>query len=152
MVRRNLLALLIIIPLAATCLASSDETAMGAYSYSSKSLRVRLLFDLDGVKNVVINGKLYRGTFPVSESGRHDGIEAYSFSVQDKAVLRNIQLFILFDVDDAVRAVVGIYSERSQSSTAGGASHLMNVHVFQPTFRRINLEEPPSAKQADIRR
>jgi hypothetical protein len=108
---------------------------------------LRLLFDLDGAKNVVINGKAYPGTFSVSESGRHDGISTYSFSVQDKAASRNIQLFVLFDDNDAVRAVVGIYSERSESSKAGNAARLVNVNVFQPTFRRIDLDELPSAKK-----
>lgn len=146
MLRRALLTLFVVVVIAAACPASNDETAMGVYSYSGKSLRLSLLFDLDGAKNVVINGRSYAGIFPVSESGRHDGISTYSLSVQDKTTSRTIQLTVLFDDDDAVKAVVGFYSERSQVAS-GGSAGLSNVHVFLPIFKRLDLEMLPSQKK-----
>jgi hypothetical protein len=144
MPKRFLLTVLVAVTISAPCWASNDETALGVYSYSSSSLRLHLILDLDGARNVVINGRSYTGTFPVSQSGRHDGIATYSFSVGGKRISSNIQLTILFDDDDAVKGIAGFYSERSETFGAAGIS---NVHVFEPTFKRIELEMLPSQQK-----
>jgi hypothetical protein len=146
MLRTGLLTLFLVFTIATNCWATNEEPSLGVYSYTSDTLRLRLLLDFDGVKNVVINGKDYPGTFPVSSFGRQDGIETYSFFVQDKEIVRIIHLIVLFGVDDVAIAVAGFYSEYSKPSSPGSSTAPANVRVFEPRFERIDVEELPSWK------
>lgn len=141
---RSLFAALVLFCFFSLASATSDETAMGRYSYRSQAFSVDFVFDLDGVKNVRINGRSYPGIFQTSESGRHDGTAVYTAVIEDKRNRsKNLQLVILFDSDDAVRAVAGFYFEQVQSATSG---KLENVRVFKPTFNRIPIEKLPSSR------
>ena len=108
-----------------TSSATNDETAC----------------DLDGIRNVLLNGKRYPGVFQISQSGRHEGSAIYSFAIQEGRRVHNIQLIVLFDDDDAVRAVTGFYFDRTASDSA-----MSDVQVFRPTFKPIEIEDLPSAK------
>ena len=121
--------------------ATDDETAMGVYSYKSDSLRLKFTMDLDGVRDLRINGHSFRSPIQMAEAPGSGQEKSYTFHVVDKGVAKIVTLFILFDSDSAVRAVSGFYFEQARE-----AELMTHVITFKPTFHRLSLDKLPSGK------
>ena len=137
----SFIAWLLVVPVFATSVAkaSDDETAMGTYSYVGQGIRIRFVLDLDGVRKLRIDGKLFGGPIQVDEGG--DGEDrTYTFSVTDDGIVKTVRLVVLFDTDGAVKAISGSYEHK------GGAETMTHVVTIRPSFRRIHTDELPSAK------
>jgi hypothetical protein len=123
--------------------ATDDETARGIYSYKSSDLQLHFIFDLDGIRDLRINGKFFKGPIQVSEM-TGSAHKTYTFYIVDRGITKTITLIVLFDSDDAVKGTAGFYYEH-----AVGQEQMTHAVTFQPTFRRINIEMLPSAQASN---
>jgi len=91
--------------------ATSDEDAWGHYSYRDTEFCIEFNWDIDGIKDVTINGVRYKGPLSYTEYGIVGGTARYDIvfnnSVRES---RSMQLFILFD-DNKLKSVAGLYYE-----------------------------------------
>jgi hypothetical protein len=134
-------ALLALLLFPSIALASDDETAMGMYSYVGQGLRLHFILDLDGVRDLSINQRMFRGPIQLDEEGYAASTKTYTFTVTDKGVAKTVSLVVLFDSDHAEKGTVGFYYEHRQPT-----ENMTRSVSFQPTFQRIFLDKLPSAK------
>jgi len=134
-------ALLVLFLLPCVARATDDETAMGLYSYSGHGLRLHFILDLDGVRDLRINGRRFKGPIQLDEDNYAGSMHTYAFHVTDRGVTKTVSLAVLFDSGDADRGAIGFYYEFKKP-----LENMTWAVTFQPAFRRILSENLPSAK------
>lgn len=122
--------------------ASDDETATGVYSYVGQGLQIRFVLDLDGIRQLRIDQKTFKGPIQVSETQGGGGEKTYTFFIIENNISKTISLIVLFDTDSAVRAISGFYYEHKK-----GTETMTRALVIRPTFHRLSLDDLPSAKK-----
>jgi hypothetical protein len=121
--------------------ATGPEGAWGKYTYKDKDLSIAFSWDIDGIKNVRVDGRAYAKVVSAEkENGDNFGSEGvFPFWVvieeTDKGSKR-LDLLLLFE-NGKLKCAAGLYSQTELSSPSTKQFRVVHAKVLQLHFSPV---------------
>jgi len=120
--------------------ATGPEGAWGKYSYKSKDLTLEFSWDIDGIKDVRINGHSYAKIVSAEiENGDNFGSEGvFPFWIkfeESNQELKRLDLLLFFN-DGKLKCVSGLYSNVAFSNAAKPQSKMLFAKAIELHYSR----------------
>ena len=122
--------------------ATGPEGAWGKYSYKSKDLSLEFSWNMDGIKNVLINGHSYAQIVSAESENRDnfgsEGVFPFWMKFEENnQEVKRLDLLLFFS-NGKLKCVSGLYSDVAFSNAGQPASKVILAKAIELHYKRAN--------------